>query len=103
MPKQVRHDIRDWMDGYAVRGCGSEIKSNEFDFASLALHSFLRHFVAQDDVRAGMTYGTASRGVAGRRAPARDVNPESWTQLSRNLWLSIEKNGNWSQNYTRTD
>lgn len=35
--------------------------------------------------------------------PLIDVNPESWTQLSRNLWLSIEKNGNWSQNYTRTD
>ena len=35
--------------------------------------------------------------------PLYDVNPESWTQLSRNLWLSIEKNGNWSQNYTRTD
>ena len=37
------------------------------------------------------------------RYPLCDVNPESWTQLSRNLWLSIEKNGNWSQNYTRTD
>ena len=35
--------------------------------------------------------------------PSPDVNPKSWTQLSRNLWLSIEKNGNWSQNYTRTD
>ena len=35
--------------------------------------------------------------------PINDVTPESWTQLSRNLWLSIEKNGNWSQNYTRTD
>ena len=30
-----------WMDGYAVRGCGSKIKSNEFDFASLALLTFL--------------------------------------------------------------
>ena len=57
----------------------------------------------------GMTATVASDdawNAAGGSADANsqsDVNPESWTQLSRNLWLSIEKNGNWSQNYTRTD